>query len=368
MPPIPVRAHDPSVDAIDQWLVDAGRQIVDRLGNSLMTSGFSVAPLTRDEVYSTWNGGSCLIIARHRAPLLRVELWCDRWARADRYHPSLSFLSADEKVIGQLVGLSSALVGTPRDERAEEAEIYGVGVTRFSSRKHPIAQPQHGGPIWESGEHETFLTLYGAPLDSRARVSSATISRLCRFARVVVSRVPELSRSRKRVSQAPLPLELATKYAASEIQSNIDGVANRQLDPRRRRAVEQRAMVVARESLKGWTVTACHTRASYDFYCRKGRLRKRVEVKGTQGIGNSLSFTANEIELARTVKVDLIVVHSIVVRQTNKGPVASGGVILHEVNWRPAAANLQPTTYVWSRDVRDVSQIRARDPYRRSGG
>lgn len=123
----------------------------------------------------------------------------------------------------------------------------------------------------------------------------------------------------------------------------------RGLDAAARKAVELRAMDVARESLeRDWhEVKDVSATRSYDFHCKHDSEEILVEVKGSTGGGDSIVLTANEVKLAREnyPRVVLCVVTEIELGSVPEGVVASGGLL---TIYRPldlSSHRLEPIAY-----------------------
>ncbi|TDD70876.1 DUF3883 domain-containing protein [Actinomadura rubrisoli] len=136
----------------------------------------------------------------------------------------------------------------------------------------------------------------------------------------------------------------------------------RQMDPAKRRAVEQRAVKMAKEhyEAEGWEVEELGK--PYDLRLTKPCAERHVEVKGTTGALGSVELTINEVLHAREFPdVDLCVVTDITI--TTVGPevdhetqpggkapivpsyVASGGTFHLRANWTPADEDLRATRF-----------------------
>jgi Domain of unknown function (DUF3427)/Domain of unknown function (DUF3883) len=125
-----------------------------------------------------------------------------------------------------------------------------------------------------------------------------------------------------------------------------------QIDPEVRRATDSLAMRVAQshyEALK-YAVEDTHLNRPYDFVVTLNSDVRRVEVKGTTGLGDSVILTANEVSAARKgpEPTDLFIVHSITVVKESDSVKASGGEVRLLPNWTPRNADLNPTEYRYS--------------------
>jgi hypothetical protein len=123
-------------------------------------------------------------------------------------------------------------------------------------------------------------------------------------------------------------LELAAIERVARPRRSRSG-QGRGLDAAARKAVEMRAMEVAKNALsKQWPeVMDVSATQSFDFHCKYGDEELLVEVKGSTGDGSSVILTANEAKLAkdRYPKVALYLVTKIQLQITPTGVSASGG-------------------------------------------
>lgn len=134
-----------------------------------------------------------------------------------------------------------------------------------------------------------------------------------------------------------------------EIESQLNKAAGFESNPAIRCAVEARAMdVVAQHYQKlGLAVQDVHETRSYDFECRSSERVLYVEVKGTRSTGETISLTANEVELAKRCSPNtvLCVVHSIQVSGHGKPRAIGGEVVIYD-NWNPEQHDLRPVAFV----------------------
>ncbi|MFD0687368.1 DUF3883 domain-containing protein [Actinomadura fibrosa] len=136
----------------------------------------------------------------------------------------------------------------------------------------------------------------------------------------------------------------------------------RQADPAKRRAIEQRAVEMAKEhyAAEGWEVEELGK--PYDLRLTRHGAERHVEVKGTTGALGSVELTINEVLHAREFSdVDLCVVTDITVTEvapaaelgTRPGVeatnvrcyVASGGTFHIWPDWSPADEDLRATRF-----------------------
>ena len=124
-----------------------------------------------------------------------------------------------------------------------------------------------------------------------------------------------------------------------------------------RRAVELRAMEVARQRLEedGWSVEDVSANDCYDLRCHSGEQELRVEVKGTTGAGASVLLTPNEVRHAGQHEADmaLFVVSEIELDRAATPPVTRGGLLRILDPWDLGAGVLSPVGYEWVLPVKN---------------
>ncbi len=111
------------------------------------------------------------------------------------------------------------------------------------------------------------------------------------------------------------------------------------------RAIERRAVAVAKRFYKDLGYQVETKGKPYDLLCRNGGRPLYVEVKGTQGDAREVVLTANEVKHFREKypHTALLVVAGI--RLTGKPPVGRGGEEREIAPWRPRHADLRATQY-----------------------
>ncbi|MEU7833671.1 DUF3883 domain-containing protein [Nonomuraea sp. NPDC049129] len=122
--------------------------------------------------------------------------------------------------------------------------------------------------------------------------------------------------------------------------------AGRQIDPRKRVAIERHAVELAIEHYEqaGWT--AEEVGKPYDLRLTKPGGERHVEVKGTTGAPTSVELTVNEVQHAREFPaVDLFVVSDITVAGATPDFTTSGGTVTLVPDWEPAEEDLRPTRF-----------------------
>ncbi len=117
-----------------------------------------------------------------------------------------------------------------------------------------------------------------------------------------------------------------------------------------RRAVELRAMQVAREVYEGagWEVIDKSSSQPFDLLATKEGAKRFIEVKGTTGQGLSVILTHGEVNHLRCNRESsaLVIVSGIVLEKRNGKWQAQGGTITtHEDPWTLVETNLSATQY-----------------------
>ncbi len=127
------------------------------------------------------------------------------------------------------------------------------------------------------------------------------------------------------------------------------GRSGRGLTASERKAVEQRAMEVTRLHLSSsWTtIIDVSATESCDFICFSKERKLFVEVKGTTGLGDSVTITRNELALARAQFPNtlLAVVSEIELYRVTDPPTASGGNLTLLSPWVIQQEDLEPLAF-----------------------
>lgn len=125
-----------------------------------------------------------------------------------------------------------------------------------------------------------------------------------------------------------------------------------QSDPKLRKAIELYAMKEAIRFYEERDYTVLDTSATkpYDLLCTQGTKERRVEVKGTQSLGEGVILTRNEIVSARNhyPGTDLFIVHSVKYEVQNEEYRIFGGKLRLIANWFPEDADLTPLQYTYT--------------------
>ncbi len=117
-----------------------------------------------------------------------------------------------------------------------------------------------------------------------------------------------------------------------------------------RRAVELRAMAVAKEWLEqeGFTVFDRSATASFDFEAIRRNEVIKVEVKGTTGEAcDEFIMTRNEVELhkAECGSTALLLVSGIKLVRSSEGCSATGGLCKGTIGWDIGGCHIEPMAY-----------------------
>ena len=161
-----------------------------------------------------------------------------------------------------------------------------------------------------------------------------------------------------RADDGPLkPIEMPNRKPAVRAK-NRSGSRGQgyQHDAAKKKAIELRAMAVARDHYQGLGYKLQDTSANcpYDYECKIGSKTLRVEVKGLSGSLGDVTVSKNEVIDARSNEcaTDLFVVYSIaLVEVREKGYEGTGGEKYIEENWAPEESKLTATEYRYSIQV-----------------
>ncbi len=122
-----------------------------------------------------------------------------------------------------------------------------------------------------------------------------------------------------------------------------------QLDSKRRKALENYAMDVAKQYFKGkgYECDDHSKKRPYDLRCSRGREVLCVEVKGTQTDGAEIILTRGEVEFAQSHegKMVLFILHSIKV--SNNGMNLAGGRRTLICPWSVDQGELKPVSFTY---------------------
>lgn len=125
--------------------------------------------------------------------------------------------------------------------------------------------------------------------------------------------------------------------------------SGRGLTAKERKAVEQRAMEVTHIHLSSsWTkIKDVSATKPCDFICYSDEKKLYVEVKGTTGLGESVTITRNELALARAQFPNtlLAVVSEIELDRGTDPPTASGGNLTLLSPWVIQQEDLEPLAF-----------------------
>ena len=141
------------------------------------------------------------------------------------------------------------------------------------------------------------------------------------------------------------------------ISPNRAGASQRQgygLSATERKAVELRAMDVAREKLEGlgYSITDTSANHPFDFLAESGEETIKVEVKGsTSSEMDSVLMTSNEVKLHRNEagKTALAIVSGIKLTNRDQSPKATGGALELLLPWDISEWELTPKAFAVTR-------------------
>lgn len=145
-------------------------------------------------------------------------------------------------------------------------------------------------------------------------------------------------------------LEGITPITSTRKQSPVIGGQGFGLSQRERKAVELRAMNVARNlyESQGWTVIDKSSSHPFDLLATRKQERRFIEVKGTTGAGRSVVLTQGEVTHALNNRMEsaLVVISGIALAQHNGDWTASDGEIsTHKDPWMINEAGLTATQF-----------------------
>jgi hypothetical protein len=141
----------------------------------------------------------------------------------------------------------------------------------------------------------------------------------------------------------PVPIPEATIPTA-----NVDKDGpNYQLDPKRRKCIEEYAVKWAKKHYEAQGFSVEERGKPFDLLCKKLNLIVHAEAKGTTGSGNKVILTRNEVIDARNPewRSDLFIVYDIHIDETEDTYAASGGKERSFEAWQPRDADLSPLEY-----------------------
>ena len=143
----------------------------------------------------------------------------------------------------------------------------------------------------------------------------------------------------------------------------------RQTDQEVKAATEKRATDAARKhySARGYAIEDTHANKPYDLKVSKGPDVRHVEIKGTQGRGESVEVTSGEVNAARAgpEPTDLFILHSISVTRSYGVLNVCGGKVRLLRDWGPEKRHLRPTRFAYQVHVKTGRGRRARPRKRR---
>ncbi|QGU01627.1 hypothetical protein CKALI_03730 [Corynebacterium kalinowskii] len=147
-------------------------------------------------------------------------------------------------------------------------------------------------------------------------------------------------------------------------EDDIETSAGRESDPKVRRAIELRAVLLARQyyESQGWTVR--EEGKPFDLECtRDNDSPLLVEVKGKRATSpGKIIVTRNEIKSARGNRQDLFIVTAISIERSDADIVASGGVCNLFSNWTPRDEDLEATTFDYTIPWNSAVEVDINEP------
>lgn len=150
-------------------------------------------------------------------------------------------------------------------------------------------------------------------------------------------------------------------YGSTEVEPMDKGEdgAGYEADPKVRKAVEERAVTLAKEiyALRGYSVE--EVGKPFDLRCRREIEEIHVEVKGTRSKGESVILTAGEVSHAHNppCRTDLVLVTGIKIFDKPDGTIIGidGHIAYHIESWRPAEDDLTPTEYRYAVPMKECN-------------
>ena len=135
-----------------------------------------------------------------------------------------------------------------------------------------------------------------------------------------------------------------------ELSEMARGGQGYRLNPKERKAVENRAMKLAKKHYKneGYQVEDTSRNHPYDLRCSTGKETIFIEVKGSKGSNDKIELTKNEVDCAneKDRKFELFVVSEIeIIDEDAETPKARGGKHHIIKPWKPKRKCLTPLKY-----------------------
>jgi hypothetical protein len=146
--------------------------------------------------------------------------------------------------------------------------------------------------------------------------------------------------------------EVVDAIAAVEALGSPRRKFGRRFTPAENRAIEQRAVTVARDHFEhelGFATEDVGATRSYDIHATKDDRVVKVEVKGTTGDGRDVVLTRNEVRLhvAEHPNNAFAVVRKIVLERGAEPPIATGGELSVSMPWAIDIGRLEPIAYTY---------------------
>lgn len=144
------------------------------------------------------------------------------------------------------------------------------------------------------------------------------------------------------------PLDSVPIPAAAIPTADVDNDGpNYQLDPQKRKCIEEYAVKWAKKHYEAQGFYVEERGKPFDLLCKKVGLIVHVEAKGTTSSGNSVRLTRNEVIDARNPewRSDLFIVYNIQIDNSGDTYSASGGNECSFEAWQPEEKDLTPVEY-----------------------
>lgn len=247
------------------------------------------------------------------------------WGRIDTL-PELAELRRNDTILAyqsdrnELVGVAR-VTGLVRKRGAlhlgvQPREVIGAKVRPLKKKDRRIA---------------SIPALQQGPVKTLYKMKASDAKYLLRRARLAAS-----ANGSRRTKKAKPDEERASEHL--EAQGFED-------DPAIRRALELAAVIRAKTYYRQQGYQVREHGKPFDLLCRKKRKLLYVEVKGSRTKAAKIWLTPNEIKFSRANAMQLFIVHSMKLKQTDDGPVALGGIRRVISPWRPRDSQLKPVMY-----------------------
>lgn len=378
------------------WLHDEIAAVLNLRGNEWMTTAEIAATVQERGRYRKRNGGPVTAFQVHGRTRQYTEMFEREGARvrlrrgrrrqpqpAPTQHLMYQWKQAqwsDDQAEGREgEPLSHAASDAPQFLRLRPGDrLYIVGqwdekmlllgrmdIARLMTRRE--AEEHFGEPVYDAEHHVLAAECTAERFDRVVPERVARSITSVRGARVAFASQTEY-RLLPSSLQPRLWLTAASAQALDNVldseprssESRLDLVAELEKRTRRRRhqpnarqnrAVERRAMVVAKRHYEAaaWEVEDVSASHSFDLLCTRSNGGERyVEVKGTSAPWlDEVIVTRNEVLLAQRDHVDLAVVSGICLSGSPERPRATAGTLTLFESYRPTKGRLTPLTFAY---------------------